>query len=98
MMPVEYFYDEHFQDAQNVEVLHVGVFGEDDNAEAEVPRVFGVVFGATAPRVHRLAEDLLEPVAFGDEFDLLREAQGGRFRVDHEIHEIHETGPGNIGA
>ena len=36
--------------------------------------MLGVVLGAATGGVDGLAEDLLQPIAFGDEFDLLRQA------------------------
>lgn len=69
--------DDHLQDAKDVEGRDVGVFGQDDHTKAEMPGVFGVVFVATAASVERLPEDLLQPVAFDDEFDLAFESQGG---------------------
>ena len=51
--------EEHLQDAQHVEVRRVRVLGQDDDGEAEVPRVLGVVLRPAALRAERLAEDLL---------------------------------------
>ena len=51
--------EEHLQDAQHVEGRRVRVLGQDDDGEAEVPRVLGVVLRPAALRAERLAEDLL---------------------------------------
>ncbi len=48
----------------------IRVLGEDDHAEAEMPGVLGVVFGAAALGVERLPEDFLQLIALGDELDL----------------------------
>ena len=81
----------HFEDAQDIEVRDVCMLGEDHDAQAEGPRVFGVVFGAAAPRVDRLAENFLQLVALGDEGDLLGETlQGGVGRRNHARHQRHE--------
>lgn len=50
---------------------------EDHDAQAESPRVFGVVFGAATLRIDCLAENFLQLVALGDEGDLLGEALHG---------------------
>ena len=95
--------DEHFQDVEDVEARPVGVLGEHDDAEAEMPRMLGVVLGAAALGVERLAEDFLQLVALGDEPDLADEAGGGGFggtfgRRSHETHERHERKTGNAEA
>lgn len=89
----------HFEHAEDVEVGDVGVFGEDDDAEAEGPGVFGVVLGTTALRVDRLAEYFLQFVALGDEGNLLGETGGRVFgERNHERHERHERLAGNAGG
>ena len=70
--------DDHFQGAQDVEAGNVGVLGESDDEEAERPGMLGVVLGAAADGVHRLAEDVLQLVGLDDEGDLAGEAGGGR--------------------
>lgn len=77
--------DDHFEDAKNVEVGDVGVLGEDDDAEAERPGVLGVVFGAAALGVDGLPENLLQPIAFGDELNLADEPGGGRLGCIHGL-------------
>ena len=75
----------HFEDAQDVEVRDVGVLGEDDDAKAKRPGMFGVVFGSAALRVEGLAEDFLQPIALGDELNLADEAAGGGFGCIHGV-------------
>lgn len=89
----------HFEDAQDVEVRDVCMLREDHDAQAESPRVFGVVFGAATLRVDCLAENFLQLVALGDEGDLLGEALHGGFGGrDHARHQRHEHSVGNAGA
>ncbi len=88
----------HLEDAENVEVRDVGVFGEHHDAEAESPGVLGVVLGATALGVDRLAEDFLQLVALDDEGDLLGEALGGGGGSDHANEERDERAAGNGGG
>jgi hypothetical protein len=46
--------DEHFQYAKDIEIGDVGMFGEDDDAETQVPGMLGVVFGAACTLFARL--------------------------------------------
>lgn len=81
--------DDHFQNAQDVELGRVRVFGENDDAKAEVPGVFGVVFSAAALSVQGLPEDLFQFVALSDKFNLANKAIGaGVFKIRHGASEV----------
>lgn len=81
--------DDHFQNAQDVELGRVRVFGENDDAKAEVPGVFGVVFSAAALSVQGLPEDLFQFVALSDEFNLANKAIGaGVLMISHGASEV----------
>ena len=66
----EVVHDEHLQHAQHIEGRMIGVLGEDDDTQAEMPGVLGVVFRPPAPGGDCLAEDVLELVDLSDELDL----------------------------
>jgi hypothetical protein len=69
--------EHHLEDAQHVERLVVGMLGEHDDHEREMPGVLGAVLGAAALGDDGLAEDLLQLVHLDDEGDLAAEAFGG---------------------
>ena len=78
--------EEHFENAQDVEREGVGVFGEHDDHEAEVPGVLGVVFGAAAVEQVGLAEDFFEFIDLEDEGDLVAETvERRRGRDGHRV-------------
>ena len=51
----------------------VGVLGQHDNAEAEMPGMLGIVLRAPALSIDGLAEDFLQLIGFSDELDLLNQ-------------------------
>ena len=78
--------EEHFENAQDVEGEGVGVFGEHDDHEAEVPGVLGVAFGAAAVEQVGLAEDFFEFIDLEDEGDLVAETvERRRGRDGHRV-------------
>ena len=68
--------DEHLEHTQDVELRPVGVFGQGNDQQAQMPRVFGVILGPPAVDEHGLPEDLLQLVDFNNEADLPGEAFG----------------------
>ena len=80
----------HLQDVQDVERLVVGVLGEHDDHQREVPGMLGAVLGAAALGQDGLPEDLFQLVDLGDEGDLAAETFGGGEVGGVGRHETHE--------
>jgi len=63
--------DDHLEDPQDVQAGMIGVPGQDDDRQAEVPGVFRVVLRPPALGAKRLPEYLLQLVDLDYEPDLL---------------------------
>jgi hypothetical protein len=70
--------NDHLEHAQHVEIRRVGVFGEENDGEAQVPRVFRVIFRTATVDKFRLAKDFLQFIDLDHEGDLSTQAVGSQ--------------------